>query len=81
MHDDTRYHGTVLGQPAENRPVVIEGGPVSSVKAWHDMLKKQKPSPTTPNTSRRASSTLTSLGDDDVDMVEFEQDVTNHVTA
>lgn len=77
-NDDTRYHGTVLGKPAEMRPVPIEGGPVSSITAWHAQLKKQKTPPITPGTPResrhstRASSGLSSLGDNDIDMPDFD---------
>jgi len=74
-NDDTRYHGTILGKSAEIRPVVVEGGPVASISGWHEMLRqqkqKQKPQSITPSPSRRASSTLTSLEDDDVRMEEF----------
>jgi len=31
---DSRYQGTILGKPAELRPVKIEGGPVESIDEW-----------------------------------------------
>ena len=31
---ESRYQGTVLGQPAEARPVRIEGGPVETIQEW-----------------------------------------------
>lgn len=82
-NEDTRYHGTVLGKPAEMRPVLIEGGPVTSVSEWHAQLKKQKtPLPITPRDltitpkdSTRASSALSSLEDNDVEMAGFESEV------
>ena len=31
---DSRYQGTILGKPADARPVKIEGGPVESIEEW-----------------------------------------------
>ncbi|KAF2806902.1 uncharacterized protein BDZ99DRAFT_500940 [Mytilinidion resinicola] len=31
---ESRYQGTVLGQPSELKPVKIEGGPVESIEEW-----------------------------------------------
>ncbi|KAF2705237.1 hypothetical protein K504DRAFT_414930 [Pleomassaria siparia CBS 279.74] len=31
---DARFQGTVLGHPADPRPVKIEGGPVDSIQEW-----------------------------------------------
>lgn len=31
---ESRYQGTVLGQPADARPVRIEGGPVETIQDW-----------------------------------------------
>lgn len=32
--EESRYQGTVLGIPAEDRPIVIEGGAFESIQAW-----------------------------------------------
>lgn len=32
--EESRYQGTLLGKPAEDRPVKIEGGPVESLLEW-----------------------------------------------
>ena len=37
--EESRYQGTVLGIPAEDRPVKIEGGPVESLQEWQQKLR------------------------------------------
>lgn len=32
--EESRYQGTVLGIPAEEKPLIIEGGPVESIQEW-----------------------------------------------
>jgi len=32
--EESRFQGTVLGKPAEDRPIKIEGGSAESVDAW-----------------------------------------------
>ncbi|EON61966.1 hypothetical protein W97_01184 [Coniosporium apollinis CBS 100218] len=32
--EESRYQGTVLGKPAEDRPIKIEGGPADSFQEW-----------------------------------------------
>jgi len=66
---DTRYNGTILGKPAEPRAVKVEGGDISSVKEWAERLKRPRKD-TSNLSSRRASSALSSLGDD-MDDIEF----------
>jgi transcription initiation factor TFIID subunit 3 len=31
---DSRYQGTILGKPADLKPIKIEGGPVDSIEDW-----------------------------------------------
>jgi transcription initiation factor TFIID subunit 3 len=31
---DSRYQGTILGKPADAKPIKIEGGPVDSIEEW-----------------------------------------------
>lgn len=38
--DDSRLQGTVLGRPADERDVVIEGGPVQRLRDWRPRLEK-----------------------------------------
>jgi transcription initiation factor TFIID subunit 3 len=38
--DDSRLQGTVLGRPADERDVVIEGGPVQRLRDWRPKLEK-----------------------------------------
>lgn len=32
--EESRYQGTVLGIPAEDKSIIIEGGPFESIQAW-----------------------------------------------
>ena len=68
--EESRYQGTVLGKPAEERPIRIEGGDYDSIQAWEARLRKTQDSgnlspaqETSPNTITEASSPLTDLGD------------------
>lgn len=38
--DDSRLQGTVLGRPADERDVVIEGGPAQRLRDWRPRLEK-----------------------------------------
>lgn len=38
--DDSRFQGTVLGRPADEKDVVIEGGPVQRLRDWRPRLEK-----------------------------------------
>lgn len=48
--EESRFQGTVLGIPAEGKPVIIEGGPFESIQAWEAMMRE--------NNSKRPPSTL-----------------------
>ncbi|CAL3966232.1 hypothetical protein PZA11_002950 [Diplocarpon coronariae] len=68
--EDSRYNGTLLGKPAEPRVVKVEGSEITSVKEWVERL--QKPAGNASLTSsRRPSSALSSLGDDEMEDMEF----------
>ncbi|ATZ57957.1 hypothetical protein BCIN_15g04590 [Botrytis cinerea B05.10] len=69
--EDSRYHGTLLGRPAEPRIVKVEGGEITSVKEWADRMKPiPKQIEETPST-REASSALSSVGDQVMENMEF----------
>lgn len=38
--DDSRFQGTVLGRPADEKDVVVEGGPVQRLRDWRPRLEK-----------------------------------------
>lgn len=38
--EESRFQGTVLGIPAEGKPVIIEGGPFESIQAWEAMMRE-----------------------------------------
>jgi transcription initiation factor TFIID subunit 3 len=42
---DIRYQGTALGIPGEDRSVVIEGGPVGSLRDWRPSQTYARPNP------------------------------------
>ena len=42
---DIRYQGTALGIPGEDRSVVIEGGPVGSLRDWRPSQTYSRPNP------------------------------------
>jgi transcription initiation factor TFIID subunit 3 len=72
--DETRYHGTLLGTPADPRVVPVEGGDVTSVKEWADKLRKrQRSRSSSRDRSRAQSSDLSSLGEDEMEGIDFEQ--------
>ena len=67
--EESRFKGTVLGIPAEERQVRIEGGQLESIRAWEEGLQKRIPvtNPPTPHgavTEMAAdeSSPLTDIG-------------------
>ena len=39
--DDSRLVGTALGRPAEDKPLIIEGGPVQSLRDWRPRLEER----------------------------------------
>jgi len=39
--DDSRLQGTVLGVPAEDREVLVEGGPVQRIQDWRPKLEER----------------------------------------
>ncbi|PQE12503.1 hypothetical protein CJF30_00002366 [Rutstroemia sp. NJR-2017a BBW] len=69
--EDSRYHGTLLGKPAEPRVVKVEGGEISSVKEWADRLKMVSKQATVTPSTREASSALSSVGDQVMENMDF----------
>ncbi|KAL8874742.1 MAG: hypothetical protein Q9198_006808 [Flavoplaca austrocitrina] len=57
--ESSRFQGTVLGTNAEEKPILIEGGPVESLQDWGRILRKTSAEDNTPP-SREPSSALTS---------------------
>ncbi|ETS88059.1 hypothetical protein PFICI_01887 [Pestalotiopsis fici W106-1] len=71
-NDDSRYASTILGKPSDHGEVLVEGGPVSSIDEWRDMMfqRNQRPREPTPD-SRPPSSGLSSLDEGDVEMLDL----------
>lgn len=71
--EESRYTGTILGHEAEPRAIPVEGGDITSLKEWADVLHKKAmmKQNSSVNTSRRQSSELSSLGDQDMEGVVF----------
>lgn len=71
--EESRYQGTVLGKPAEDRPVKIEGGPVETLQDWCERLREQ--AVVAPDSGRSSPSTLKSEGamrDDEMPNAEMQ---------
>ncbi|KAK8114510.1 hypothetical protein PG999_006579 [Apiospora kogelbergensis] len=60
---ESKYTSTVLGKGNDHGDIAVEGGPVSSVKDWEQMMREA---------ARRPLRGLSSLADDDVEMMEME---------
>ncbi|KAK9770627.1 putative Bromodomain associated domain-containing protein [Seiridium cardinale] len=71
-NDDSRYASTILGKPSDHGEILVEGGPVSSIDEWRDMMfqRNERPREPTPD-SRPPSSGLSSLDDGDVEMMDL----------
>jgi transcription initiation factor TFIID subunit 3 len=70
--EDSRYNGTILGQQSEPHIIPVEGAEISTLKEWMETVRKQDaPQDSSTTTSRRQSSELSSLGDQDMDGIEF----------
>lgn len=71
--EESRYTGTIIGHEAEPRPIPVEGSDITSLKEWADILHKNatKQTVSSVDTSRRQSSELSSVGDQDMEGVVF----------
>lgn len=71
-NDDSRYASTILGKPSDHGEVLVEGGPVSSIDEWREMMfqRNQRSREPTPD-SRPPSSGLSSLDEGDVEMMDL----------
>ncbi|KAI0136558.1 hypothetical protein BJ170DRAFT_677430 [Xylariales sp. AK1849] len=72
---DSKYNGTVLGKPIDHGEIMVEGGPVSSIFEWAEMMRQRQQRPPSESDndsdSRPASSGLSSLTDGDVEMMDI----------
>ncbi|KAI0107560.1 hypothetical protein GGR51DRAFT_559365 [Nemania sp. FL0031] len=76
---ESKYAGTILGRSIDHGEVLIEGGPDTSLAAWaarmrEASLRPPDPQPTADDDhdSRPPSSGLSSLADEEVEMMNFE---------
>ncbi|KAI1131674.1 hypothetical protein F5Y10DRAFT_43579 [Nemania abortiva] len=76
---DSKYAGTILGRSIDHGEVLIEGGPDTSLAAWaarmrEASLRPPDPQPTADDDhdSRPPSSGLSSLADEEVEMLNFQ---------
>ncbi|OBT66353.1 hypothetical protein VE03_04840 [Pseudogymnoascus sp. 23342-1-I1] len=71
--EESRYIGTIIGNEAEPRAIPVEGGDITSLKEWADILHKNatKQTDNSVDTSRRQSSELSSVGDQDMEGMVF----------
>ncbi|KAI8632279.1 hypothetical protein F5Y19DRAFT_358309 [Xylariaceae sp. FL1651] len=76
---DSKYAGTILGRSIEHGEVLVEGGPDTSLAAWAARMREASLRPPDPhptaeddNDSRPPSSGLSSLADEEVEMMDFD---------
>ncbi|KAI1422672.1 hypothetical protein F5Y12DRAFT_603927 [Xylaria sp. FL1777] len=76
---DSKYAGTILGRSIDHGDVLVEGGPDTSLAAWAARMREASLRPPDPqprtnndNDSRPPSSGLSSLTDEEVEMIDFE---------
>ncbi|KAI0486105.1 hypothetical protein F4859DRAFT_355817 [Xylaria cf. heliscus] len=76
---DSKYAGTILGRSIDHGEVLIEGGSDTSLAAWAARMREASLRPPDPKTtadddndSRPPSSGLSSLADEEVEMMNFE---------
>ena len=69
---DSKYAGTILGKGIDHGEIPIEGGDVASIGEWRQKMRDatQRPRDGSPD-SRPPSSGLSSLADDEVEMIEL----------
>lgn len=69
---DSKYAGTILGKGIDHGEILIEGGDVTSIREWSQKMRDatQRPRDGSPD-SRPPSSGLSSLADDEVEMMEL----------
>ncbi|KAI0535931.1 hypothetical protein GGR58DRAFT_477068 [Xylaria digitata] len=75
---ESKYAGTILGRTIDHGEVLVEGGPDTSLAAWAARMREASLRPPDPqptgdndNDSRPASSGLSSLADEEMEMMEF----------
>ncbi|KAI1329658.1 hypothetical protein F5Y16DRAFT_92032 [Xylariaceae sp. FL0255] len=77
---DSKYAGTILGRGIEHGEVLVEGGTDTSLAAWAAKMREaslrpseelEPPGADNDNDSRPPSSGLSSLADDEVEMMNF----------
>ncbi|KAK5629953.1 hypothetical protein RRF57_005668 [Xylaria bambusicola] len=76
---DSKYAGTILGRSIDHGEVLVEGGPDTSLAAWAARMREASLRPPDPqptanegDSPRPPSSGLSSLGDEEMEMMDFE---------
>lgn len=68
---DSKYAGTILGKGIEHGEIPIEGGDVTSIGEWCQKMRDATQRPRDGSPDSRPSSGLSSLADDEVEMMEL----------
>ncbi|KAI1436676.1 hypothetical protein GGR50DRAFT_649020 [Xylaria sp. CBS 124048] len=75
---ESKYAGTILGRSIDHGEVLIEGGPDTSIAAWRARMRAASLRPPDPQSTANhdgdsppPSSRLSSLADEEVDMMHF----------
>jgi transcription initiation factor TFIID subunit 3 len=78
---ESKYAGTILGRSIDHGEVLVEGGPDTSLAAWAARMREaslrppelqRKRTADDDNNSRPPSSGLSSLADEEVEMMDFD---------
>lgn len=64
---DSAY-GEIIGfKPPKERNVIVEGSDIESIRDWEEKTRNPQKATSTNSSSRRQSSALSSLGDEDME--------------
>ena len=80
---ESRFQGTVLGLPAEPKPIRIEGGPVESIDEWCTKTREKaakEAAKENRNTPNHVMETREVSGDTIMDIQDGDEDAPGEVT-
>lgn len=65
---ESRFQGTVLGQPGDIRPIKIEGGPAESIEEWCQRTRERAAAAAKEKSEQPKKSESVSVGPDGMDV-------------
>ena len=60
--EESRYQGTIIGKPADDKLIRLDGGPFSSIQDWEANLREHDLAPVTDSIRQSSSPPLSSVG-------------------